>query len=378
MNTKTKLLVTSLALAVTFAQLPAFALDLTKPKQPLIQVAILLDTSNSMDGLIDQAKGQLWKIVNEFGKAKQRGQRPELQVALFEYGKSSLPASSGYIRIISQFTTDLDKISEELFALKTNGGDEYCGWVIKDAVERLEWSTASDTYKAIFIAGNEPFTQGRMPYAESCRAAIAKGIMVNTIFCGAKEEGINTHWNDGAALADGRYMSIDQNKAIAYVEAPQDKEIARLSAELNKTYIAYGRGGGGFAMRQAEQDRNASSLAPQGAAVQRALTKASASYRNDSWDLVDAMEQDGTKLNKLQKDELPAEMQTMNEPERRAYVESKSKDRAELQTKINTLNAERSKYLAAQSKSASANDTLDAVVITAVREQAARRNYVFE
>ena len=30
-----------------------------------IKVALLLDTSNSMDGLIDQAKAQLWDVVNE-------------------------------------------------------------------------------------------------------------------------------------------------------------------------------------------------------------------------------------------------------------------------------------------------------------------------
>ena len=34
---------------------------------PKIQLAVLLDTSGSMSGLIEQAKAQLWKIVNEFG-----------------------------------------------------------------------------------------------------------------------------------------------------------------------------------------------------------------------------------------------------------------------------------------------------------------------
>ena len=34
--------------------------------ESLIQMAILLDTSGSMSGLIDQAKTQLWSIVNEF------------------------------------------------------------------------------------------------------------------------------------------------------------------------------------------------------------------------------------------------------------------------------------------------------------------------
>ncbi|HEY1405249.1 MAG TPA: hypothetical protein VF857_01445, partial [Spirochaetota bacterium] len=51
-----------------------------------IQIAILLDTSSSMDGLIDQAKTNLWKIVNETAKAKKGGKTPRLEVALFEYG----------------------------------------------------------------------------------------------------------------------------------------------------------------------------------------------------------------------------------------------------------------------------------------------------
>ena len=80
-------------------------------KRPLVQIAILLDTSNSMDGLIEQAKSQLWKICNEFIKAKQNGVAPEVHVALYEYGKSSLPASEGYIRQIQPFTQDLDKLS---------------------------------------------------------------------------------------------------------------------------------------------------------------------------------------------------------------------------------------------------------------------------
>ena len=125
-------------------------------KPPLIQMAVLLDTSGSMSGLIEQAKTQLWTIVNEFALAKRDGQVPMLQVGLYEYGKSSIPAKEGYIRMILPLTTDLDKVSEELFALKTNGGDEYCGKVIKSATESLAWSKSNDDMKMIVIAGNEP------------------------------------------------------------------------------------------------------------------------------------------------------------------------------------------------------------------------------
>ena len=86
-----------------------------------VDVAILLDTSNSMDGLINQAKSQLWTIVQQFAKVKKSGQTPLLRVALFEYGNTRLPAAEGYIRQVVPLTDDLDKLSEALFALTTNG-----------------------------------------------------------------------------------------------------------------------------------------------------------------------------------------------------------------------------------------------------------------
>lgn len=347
-------------------------------RRPLVQIAILLDTSGSMEGLIEQAKGQLWKIVNEFIGARQNGQAPEVQVALFEYGKSILPASEGYIRMIQPLSGDLDKISEELFALKTNGGDEYCGWVIREAVNRLEWSKSADVYRAIFIAGNEPFTQGSVRYADACKAAIEKGIVVNTIHCGASAEGISTKWQDGALLADGKFMNIDQNQAVVHFEAPQDAELVRLGAELNSTYVAFGESGRLSAERQQAQDANALSLAPQGAAVSRAVAKASANYRNESWDLVDAVKEKKVKLEELDAKQLPKELRDLNAGQRQEFVEKKLRERAGIQQKINQLNEERGKFVAEKARQSAANNTLDAAVVTAVREQAAKKRFTFQ
>ena len=196
-----------------------------------------------MDGLIAQAKTQLWNVVNEFVKAKKNGRPPVIQVALFEYGKQTLSPNEGYIRMILPLTDDLDKVSEELFALKTNGGNEYCGWVIREAAQRLEWGASDGVYKAIFIAGNEPFTQGAVDFRDSCKAAAGLGVVVNTIFCGSNAEGSVSGWKDGATLADGRYMSIDQNQRVAEIPTPHDAEIATLGISLNKTYLPFGKMG---------------------------------------------------------------------------------------------------------------------------------------
>lgn len=361
------------------AKEPVTETPVKETRKPLVQIAILLDTSGSMEGLIEQAKSQLWKICNEFIKARQDGAAPEVQVALYEYGKSSLSLASGWIRQIQPLTTDLDKISEELFALRTNGGDEYCGWVIKCAVDELAWSPAADVYKAIFIAGNEPFTQGKVNYAEACKAAITRGIIVNTIHCGPETEGVNTKWKHGADLADGKYLVIDQNRAVVSIEAPQDKEIAKLGVELTKTYLAYGVAGKVSASRQVAQDANVAALAPaSGAAVQRSVAKASANYQNSAWDLVDAAKDKNFEISKLKSEELPAAMQKMDAGERKAHIERNTQERAELQARIKQLNGEREQYVAQRLKEVTGTNTLDAVVISAVREQSAKRNFKFE
>jgi|GEM_PF-6042388 len=81
----------------------------TNLKNNTVKIALLLDTSNSMDGLINQAKSQLWNIVNEFTHAKcGSDNRPELQIAIYQYGNDGLSSREGYIQQVLNFRSDLD------------------------------------------------------------------------------------------------------------------------------------------------------------------------------------------------------------------------------------------------------------------------------
>jgi hypothetical protein len=332
-----------------------------------------------MDGLIAQAKTQLWNVVNEFVLARKDGRPPAIQVALFEYGKASLSSGEGFVRLILPLTDDLDRVSEELFALTTHGGEEYCGWVIRDAVSRLEWSGSRDVYKAIFIAGNEPFTQGPIDFHTSCRAAIERGIVVNTIFCGPNATGGQTGWKDGAVMADGRFMSIDQNLKVVEIPAPQDHEIARLGVEMNKTYIPVGKMGLAGQARQSVQDANACDVSTS-VLANRSVSKSNPFYCNDAWDLVDAIKHDKCKLDDLKDEDLPTEMRKLDKTARKVKVEEAARQRGEIQAKILQLNTEREKYLASERKKRDGGkeDTLDQAIVKAIRDQAARHNFKFE
>jgi hypothetical protein len=332
-----------------------------------VDVAILLDTSNSMDGLITQAQAQLWSIVQEFAKAKKAGQTPQLRVAIFEYGNSGLPATEGYIRQVQTLTTDLDKVSEALFSLSTRGGDEYCGMVIDECLDRLDWNNEPNSYKSIFIAGNEPFTQGNVEYQQACKKAIQSGVVVNTIHCGDYQQGVSGKWQHAASLAEGEYLNINQDKKVVQIKCPQDKIIIELNKELNKTYLWYGKQAkrGYLMSNQAAQDGNAFGV---GGGLSRAAAKATPAYNNRGRDLVDTFGEDTGGLLELSKDVLPEEMQKMTDKEQAAYLKKKTQKRAEIKRKINELSQQRAAFIAEERKKMTAEGKADKTLGDAMTE----------
>lgn len=347
--------------------------------RPKIQLAILLDTSSSMSGLINQTRNQLWQVVNEFSESTRDGLKPMLEVAVYEYGNSGLSNDSGYTRQVTGLTQELDQVSEALFSLTTNGGDEYCGFAISTAVADLAWSDSDRDIKAIFIAGNEPFTQGPVPFKQAMASAQRRGIIVNTIHAGPYAEGVNSGWQQGAQLAGGDYMSIDHNHQIAHLVAPQDKKIAELNARLNQTYIPYGKEGQQKAQRQQMQDEKSDDIST-GLLAKRARSKISAMYRNSSWDLVDALEDETFDLEELDRDQLPAEMKAMNAPRRAEYVAEKAREREAIKAEIKEQGIRRDDYVAA-AKAASPTPsvaTMNDALGSAIRKQGAKKDYVFQ
>jgi hypothetical protein len=348
----------------------------------VIQVALLLDVSSSMDGLIEQAKSELWAVVNTVSKARKNGSAPQLQIALYDYGKSSHSQSENYVRQVLSFTNDLDLLSEKLFSLNTNGGDEYCGAVIKSCLNDLTWQGGSTPYKTIFIAGNEPFNQGGVNYKTSCGNAAERSVSVNTIHCGEESTGISTFWKDGAKIGNGEYFWINSNKVQRYIATPYDDDIERLNAQLNQTYWGYGKKGKASKDNQMMQDNNAGTM-NKAVLLERVKAKsASATYSKNAaeWDVNTRVQQDESYLDKAPAQELPQELQDKTVPERKVIVKENLAKRDSINREIGRLQQLREEFIVQQKRkdgAGSADKTLGEAIADAVRKQARAKGYSF-
>jgi hypothetical protein len=340
-----------------------------------IQVAILLDTSGSMEGLIEQAKSRLWNIVNTLTTLKFQGKTPEIEIALYEYGSYNR-YDGDYIRQITPLTTDLDLISQELFVLTAGGSEEYCGTVIRKATRNLDWGQNETDMKLIYIAGNEIFEQGKIPYTVAIKEAIGKNIYVNTIHCGSRDVGIRDFWQDVATKGNGKFFNIDSNAKVRYIVTPFDDEIQHCNMRLNDTYISYGKDGYSKKENQKTQDKNASSISSANS-TERAVSKSKNVYKNTSWDLVDKYKEDKKALETIDKEYLPEELQDKSKEEIKGFVEQKEKERATIQKQISELAVKRQAYIDEQPKNNDPDDDLGKAINESILTFAKTKGYTF-
>lgn len=343
-----------------------------------IDVVICLDTSGSMEGLINSARAKLWDIVNEYSRVKPA---PQIRVGLLTYGSpQGSSASRGWIVHQSDLTTDLDGVYAKLMALSTDGGDEYVGWVLHEAIGTMNWSCDPRAVKMIFVAGNESADQAmeRHNFRYVAERARGRGMIINSIYAGGHEQGRREAWDQVAQHGGGCYSAIDMARGVAQTHTPFDAELLRLNAELNATYLPYGEEGRLARANQLAQDKNAEAMGRHTAAS-RARVKGGAAYDNAHWDLVDAVAQKKVEVEALPAAALPAPLREVAPAERAARVEQMRGQRAEVQRRIQDVGRQRDAFLeeARQQQGGEASGLDDAIRV-ALRKQLEAQGFRYE
>ncbi|MBN2360487.1 MAG: VWA domain-containing protein [Deltaproteobacteria bacterium] len=345
-----------------------------RPQRPQVEVVFVLDTTGSMSGLIQGAKQKIWSIVNEIAKGRPT---PEVRLGLVGYRDRG----DRYVTTRVDLTNDLDAVYEKLMGFSADGGGdtpESVNQALHEAVHQMSWSSDRRTLKVVFLVGDAPphmdYAQD-VRYQDTCRQAVRKDIIINTIQCGTDADTRRT-WNDIAHGAEGTYVAIAQSGGTVAIATPYDRRLTELSAKLDSTYLAYGSSGerGAAKARLARGATVAASAAPEAAAARASFRALAAPAAPAKGDLLGAVEGGGLALDKLADNELPDEMQGLSATERTAYLQKKKSEREQIQQQIAALSKERDEYVKQEmAKQGGAKDAFDTTVIEAIRSKAAKK-----
>jgi Mg-chelatase subunit ChlD len=381
-----KTIFTALTLAIVLT--PAFADDKKEAKKakqkPRIEVCFVLDTTGSMGGLIAGAKEKIWSMANEMISAKPT---PEIRIGLIGYRDKT----DAYITKVYPLSNDIDDIYGKLMAFKAQGGGdtpESVNQALNEGVTKMKWSKSRDVLKVIFLVGDAPphmdYTQD-VKYTDSCKLAMKKDIIVNTIQCGNMAS-TTPIWQEIARKSEGKFARILQSGGVIAIATPFDKEIAAHNARLGRTVTVYGDA----RMQRFAASKNALALsAPAAASADRLeyLSKAKAGSAiaaeviSGGGDLVDLLANKKIKLADIEEKKLPENVRKMDKKEREAYLTKQVEERKKLQTELNGLLKKRSAFIITKKselKKAGKGDGFDEKVGGFIREQAAKKGFRYE
>jgi hypothetical protein len=319
-------------IAVVPPQLDPPAPPPQQQRAPRVEVVFALDTTGSMEGLIDGAKRKIWSIASYIASAQPK---PEVRIGLVAY-RDRGDAYVTLFKHLSSFRAD-------------GGGDtpEHVAKALYDAVERTSWSQDGQVVKIVYLVGDAPphtdYDDG-YDYKAIARKAARRGIHVNTILCGDDHDA-KLAWLEIAHAGHGEYASIAQSGGVAHVDTPYDDKLAALNRRLAGTALGYGAHGHEVAAKAA-----AAAAAPAAVAADRAAFAARNNLAvSGEGDLLNDVATGKAKLGGMPAASLPAPMQAMSPTAQKAYVAEKQAERAKVIEEINSLAGKRDAFLKKES-----------------------------
>ena len=353
------------------------------PDKAKIELVFALDTTGSMNRLIEAAKDKIWSIANTMATAKPA---PVIKIGIVGYRDKG----DAYVTTITGMTDDLDLVYQKLMSFAAQGGGdspESVNQALYDAVHKNDWSSNNrKTYKVIFLVGDAPphmDYQDDVKYQQTCRDASKKGIVINTIQCGSMS-GTRQIWEEIASLSDGKYFRVSQGGDSTDYKTPFDKEITEKSKALHKTKVYYGDKK--FHRKNKEKldaVKDIYSKAKPSAIAKRSSYNMSSSGKKNllgEQELVDSVASGRVKLEEIKETELPAEMQKMSAVERKKHIETKNKERKKISTELKTLAEKRQAYIRkiVSKEKDKGKNSLDMKIYECIQTQAADKEIVYK
>jgi Mg-chelatase subunit ChlD len=345
-------------------------------ERPAVEVVFVLDTTGSMGGLIAAAKDKIWSIANTLASADPA---PLIRMGLVGYRDRE----DTYVTVATPLSDDLDAVYTHLMQFQADGGGdgpESVNQALYEAVTRPDWSRDAKTYRVVFLVGDAPphmDYQDDVRYAESCRLATERDIVINTIQCGAMSE-TTPVWRQIARLAEGRFFQVAQAGSAVLYDTPYDDRIAALSAELDATRIHYGDKAQLAAMqeRKREADSIYEAAAPAAVAKRTIFNASRAGSKNflGTQELVADVISGRVDMEAVKTEDLPENLQSMGPAERKAYIAKKAVERQALQDAIAELGQKRQAFIEAKVKEEGGGEkSLDAQIYRCIKTQAAAK-----
>ena len=305
---------------------------------------------------------------------------PDIRMGLVGYRDRG----DAYITVFTPLSDDLDAVYARLMQFEAVGGGdtpESVNQALYEAVTKTDWSNSPAVYRVIFLVGDAPPKMNYpddVKYVRSCARAVQNDIIINTVQCGNMSE-MATIWRDIAQLGRGETFQVAQSGSAVRYDTPYDEKIAGLSRALDNTRIYYGDADHLREMeaRRKTADEIYNEARPSAVAKRTIFNSKAAGERNfiGAQELVHAVASGELDLAEIPQSDLPGELKGMSGQALAALIETRSRERKQLQSQIEDLANKRQHFIEnkVRDEKGGGADSLDTKIYRCIQVQAAQK-----
>ena len=278
-----------------------------------------------MSGLIGTAKEKIWDIVSEFS---QSNNIDTLKMGMIFY------RDRGDIFVTKKIalTIELDEVYSDLLEIIADGGGdspESVNQALFESVNDINWSKNTETYKTIFVVGDCPphmDYKDDVKYTESCKVAVKKGIVINTIKLGNSCKEAIIHFKKMSEYTNGKFLKLDQNAKDYTIETPYDDEINKVSIEIDNSRMYYGtekeREINYIKKNKSIEVYEKSSKTANSSRANYKMSKAGKKGAFGSKELINDFKEGKININEIEENELPEELKGKNSADKNLIIKN--------------------------------------------------------
>jgi hypothetical protein len=320
--------------------------------QPHIDIVFCVDFSGSTNALVHSFRTQIWDILLVLNRYEPK---PLVRFALIGTGRIEYKKETNYIKVLSPFTSDLDRFAAEFYKMEatvTLGKPNNVQHALADVLSKLSWSKDPLALKLAYVIGNGRIGGGEYNAFNVAEQAKDEGIIVNSVFCvNEKNMAELPQWKLLSDKGSGHFATFNPlTRIVLYNPSTRElNEMSRLNNALNSTYVDYSGSEEPGKKRLIMLDSLSGAIHPY-VLQSRLILKCSEIYQRKSqeWDLVDFYMNHQEHplgpinyINRSIKKTMPDKLRNMGKSQMQELLEKKERERLEtvalMQKKIHAL-----------------------------------------
>lgn len=205
-----------------------------------VDLVFCVDLSASTNGILHDLRTNVWSIANKIIG----NNNTLIRIGVVGYARPSFGATNGYVKIISNLTTDFDKLGYDLYQMKVQieKGDHFVPNALQETLTKISWNPNPLTNRVVYLIGNGSAFTGPLNLVNICEDFKTRKITVHSVYVitsvqdDVNEKGYHTI----AEITGGEFFKMTPSQKVLWEDNREKAGVYfKMNHSFNSTMLFY-------------------------------------------------------------------------------------------------------------------------------------------